>query len=196
MQPRPDMNSVPSRQDLEGLHYGRVPDPLDLEGVDRFTFPVRDLEKAERFYTQVLGGEVVQREFTEIGLHEQLAIRVRLASHVDVCLVEQRYGWNPPDTANPHWGFAIPGADVDTWIDHLADWAVPSAQVVRGSDPQEPGETTRVEVHFFDPDGNHLELVAWDYLINDKVWPGRYNYWDLVYRHDTWPPAGQAEREA
>ena len=74
MQPRPDMNSVPSGQDLEGLHYGRVPDPLALEGVDRFTFPVRDLDKAERFYTQVLGGEVVQREFTEIGLHEQLAI--------------------------------------------------------------------------------------------------------------------------
>ena len=35
--------------------------PLGLKGVDRFTLPVRDLDKAELFYTQVMGADVVAR---------------------------------------------------------------------------------------------------------------------------------------
>ena len=46
----------------------------------------------------------------------------------------------------------------------------------------------RVELHFLDPDGNQIELVAWDYPMNDQASRGHYNPWDLTYRHDQWPP--------
>lgn len=191
---RDDAQTVPGRHELEGLHYGRVAEPLDLEGLDRFTFPVRDLEKAELFYTSVIGGDVVQRGCTEIGMQARPSIRMRLAPGVDVCLVEQRFGWNPPDTANPHWGFAIPGGDVNTWMEHLTEWGVPNALVFRDThSAHEAGDPTRVELHFLDPDGNQLELVAWDYPMNDTAWRGTYNYWNLIYRHDTWPPPDTGE---
>src|SRR5581483_12286954 len=101
----------------------------------------------------------------------------------------QSFGWNAADTANPHWGFTIPGADVDQWIVHLTEWGVPSGMVFRDTHNAPIGTPTRVELHFLDPDGNALELVAWDYPMRDLGNSGRYNYWELPYRPDTWPPA-------
>jgi catechol 2,3-dioxygenase-like lactoylglutathione lyase family enzyme len=166
----------------------RVNQPFDLERLDRFTLPVRDLGKAELFYTQVLGGDVLQRD-PELGSRDHPAIRVRMCDDVDVVLVQQYYGWNPVDSTNPHWGFEIPGADVDMWVDHLKEWQVPSALVFRDDDQEEIGVPTRVELHFLDPDGNQIELVAWDYPMNDRAWRGQYDSWVLPYNYREWPPS-------
>ncbi len=107
---------------------------------------------------------------------------------MDLVLVQQHYGWNPVDSTNPHWGFAIPGADVDAWVEHLAEWRVPSALVFRDADQEALGVPTRVELHFLDPDGNQIELVAWDYPMNDRAWRGQYDPWTLLYSYRDWPP--------
>lgn len=167
--------------------YVSADHPLDIEGVHRFTLPVRDLAKSELFYTRVLGGDVVLRNAVELGAWEHPAIGVQVCPGVEVVLVEQGYGWLPIDSTNPHWGFAIPGADVDTWVEHLRDWGVPSAVVFRDNDLVELGTPTRAELHFLDPDGNQLELVAWDYPMNDRAWRGRYDPWPLYYSHNSWP---------
>jgi catechol 2,3-dioxygenase-like lactoylglutathione lyase family enzyme len=161
---------------------------VDLDSLDRFTLPVRNLEKATLFYTQVLGGDVVQKEGTEPGAREHPAVRLHMCDGVDVVLVQQYYGWLPVDSTNPHWGFAIPGADVDTWVDHLKEWGVPSAMVFREDDQVAIGVPTRVELHFLDPDGNQIELVAWDYPRNDRAWQGQYDSWVLPYNYRDWPP--------
>lgn len=166
----------------------RLNQSFDLDSLDRFTLPVRDLAKAELFYTQVLGGDVVQRD-AEMGRRDHPAIRVHMCDGVDVVLVQQWYGWLPVDSSNPHWGFAIPGADVDMWIDHLKEWQVPSALVFRDDDREEIGVPTRVELHFLDPDGNQIELVAWDYPMNDRAWRGQYDPWVLPYNYRDWPPS-------
>jgi len=162
---------------------------VDLDSVDRFTLPVRDLAKAELFYTRVLGGDVVQRDAVEAGEREHPAIRMHMCDGVDVVLVQQWYGWLPVDSTNPHWGFAIPGADVDMWVEHLKEWEVPSAMVFRDDDQEAMGVPTRVEVHFLDPDGNQIELVAWDYPMNDRASRGQYDSWVLPYKHRDWPPS-------
>ena len=170
----------------------RNPQPTqsaDLDSVDRFTLPDRDLAKAELFYNQVLGGDVVQRDAVEIGERDHPAIRVHMCDGVDVVLVQQWYGWQPIDSTNPHWGFAIPGADVDTWVDHLTEWEVPSAMVFRDADQVPMGVPTRVELHFIDPDGNQIELVAWDYPMNERAWQGQYDSWVLPYNYRDWPPS-------
>lgn len=168
--------------------YGAVDHPLDLDGVDRFTLPVRDLGKAELFYTQVLGGDVVQRDTVELAAWEHPAVRVQLCPGVEIALVKQGFGWLPIDSTNPHWAFAIPGAEVDTWVQHLNEWSVPTALVFRENYVGQVGKPTRVELHFLDPDGNQIELVAWDYPMNDRAARGHYNAWDLYYRPDRWPP--------
>lgn len=162
---------------------------VDLDGVDRFTLPVRDLARAELFYTQVLGGDVAQRDTTEPGLRDHPALRVRLCEGVDVVLVQQQYGWLPVDASNPHWGFGISGADVDTWIQHLNEWQVPSALVIRERDWEALGVPTRAELHFVDPDGNQIELVTRDYPMNDRAWRGQYDPWVLSYNYQDWPPS-------
>lgn len=171
--------------------YGSVDQPLDLSGVERFTFPVRSLDRAELFYAQVLGCEVVAREAVEPGGTARPARRLQACPDVVLSLVEQPYGWLPMDSSNPHWAFAIPGADVDRWVEHLGAWGVPTALVFRDDYVAEPGTPTRVEVHFLDPDGNQIELVAWDYPMNDQAARGHYNTWDLFYRYDRWPPPEQ-----
>jgi catechol 2,3-dioxygenase-like lactoylglutathione lyase family enzyme len=166
----------------------RIDQPVDLEGVDRFTLPVRNLAKAELFYTQVLGGDVVERETVEMGETDHPATRVHVCDGADVVLVQQFFGWLPVDSTNPHWGFAIAGADLDTWVEHLSDWGVPSAVVFREADQVAIGLPTRAEVHFLDPDGNQIELVAWDYPMNDRAWRGQYEPWGLPYSYKGWPP--------
>ena len=166
---------------------GRPEQAFDLQGVHRFTLPVRDLAKAELFYTKVLGGDVVQRDAVEIAVWEHPALGVHVCPGVDVVLVKQPYGWLPADSPNPHWGFTIGGADVDTWVEHLNAWAIPNALVFREGDITEIGKPTRVELHFLDPDGNQIELVAWDYPMNDRANRGRYNAWLLAYSYNDWP---------
>ena len=56
------------------------------------------------------------------------------------------------------------------------------------ADITELGRPTRAELHFLDPDGNQLELVAWDYPMNDRAWRGRYDPWPLAYSYASWPP--------
>jgi catechol 2,3-dioxygenase-like lactoylglutathione lyase family enzyme len=160
-----------------------------MDSLDRFTFPARDLAKAELFYTQVLGGDVVERGMVEMADVDHPAVRVRVCDDVDLVLVQQFYGWNPVDSTNPHWGFAIAGAEVDSWLEHLNDWAVPHALLFREADQEAMGVPTRAELHFLDPDGNQLELVAWDYPMNDRAWMGQYDAWTLVYNPKEWPPA-------
>jgi catechol 2,3-dioxygenase-like lactoylglutathione lyase family enzyme len=167
----------------------RVYQPFDLQALDRFTFAVRDLAKAELFYTQVLGGDVVEHGISEMGKRDLPATRVRLTNDVDVTLVQQFFGWQPIDSTNPHWGFAIPGADVDTWIEHLEEWQIPSALVIRADDQEAMGVPTRAELHFTDPDGNQIELVAWDYPMTDRAHRGQYDGFILSYNYREWPPA-------
>src|SRR5438270_919233 len=117
----------------------RADRPLELDSLDRFTLPVRDLARAELFYTHVLGGDVLERGASEIEREDHPATRIRLCNGVDVMLVQQFYGWLPVDSSNPHWGFAIAGADVDQWVEHLTEWRVPSALLFREADQEEMG---------------------------------------------------------
>ena len=160
---------------------------LDFQGVDHFTLSVRDLAKARQFYGEVVGAEVVAVDTTEAGATELAASRIQVCPGVTISLVQQPYGWLPVDVSNPHWAFEIAPGEVDDWVRHLESWGVPSALVVREGYVVEEGEPTRVELHFLDPDANQIELVAYDYPMNSGVSVGRYNAWDLTYRHDRWP---------
>ncbi|HEY3117676.1 MAG TPA: VOC family protein [Chloroflexota bacterium] len=167
----------------------RLNQSVPIESIDRFTLPVRDLTKAELFYTQVLGADVIDRAAVEMGARVHPAVRISACSGVDLVLVQQPYGWQPVDSSNPHWGFEIPSAELDQWVEHLKEWQVPSAVVIRDADQEALGVPTRAELHFLDPDGNQIELVAWDYPMNDRVWRGQYDPWTLLYNYREWPPS-------
>ena len=52
--------------------------PAKISGIDHLTLPVRDLEVAERFYTQVLGAKVVdllRKSRAEVKIDKNLTDR-------------------------------------------------------------------------------------------------------------------------
>ena len=167
--------------------YGSVEGPWSVDGIHQFTLPVRALERAEQFYSQVLGAEVVEREAVEISGRQQEALRVSACPGVKLALVRQEYGWLPVDSTNPHWGFAISAVDVERWLEHFAQWNIPCALIVRRDHVVPMGVPTRVELHLLDPDGNQLEFVSWGYPLSDRVEGSRYNPWRLIYPYDSWP---------
>ena len=65
------------------------------------SIPVRDLKEAKRFYTEVLGGEVILD--SNPGFAE-----VRVGGAI-IGLSQQEAGWTGPDAEYPHYAFTMAG---------------------------------------------------------------------------------------
>jgi len=111
---------------------------------NHLSLPVRDLEEARRFYTKVLGGEVVVEN---PGFYE-----VRVGG-VIFGLKEQEGGWTGRDAEFPHYAFTMAGENFYPFIEHLNANGVPT---------HKPWTRHGVEVlmYFRDPSGNLLELYC------------------------------------
>lgn len=111
---------------------------------NHLSIPVRDLEEARRFYTRVLGGEVVVEN---PGFYE-----VRLGGAI-FGLKEQKGGWTGRDAEFPHYAFTMAGENFYPFIDHLKANGVPTHR---------PWTRHGVEalMYFRDPSGNLLELYC------------------------------------
>lgn len=124
---------------------------MELKGMHHFALNVRDMDRAELFYTQVLGFKVVER-YNESLKHIELDTgNVFLAlfevPNLDIqpgvdCLSEQGY---------MHFAFQTTRQEFPEIIDELKQNKVimDGGPIVLGH-----GES----VYFRDPDGNHLEI--------------------------------------
>ena len=109
------------------------------------SIPVRDLKEAKRFYTEVLGGEVILD--SNPGFAE-----VRVGGAI-IGLSQQEAGWTRPDAEYPHCAFTMAGDDFYPFIEKLKARGVPTHQ---------PWTRHGVEalMYFRDPSGNLLELYC------------------------------------
>ena len=123
---------------------------MELDGVHHIGVNVRDLDRAEEFYIDVLGFQVVQRYQEEIR-HSMLDTgdtKIHLFESTDLnfdeainCLSEEGYA---------HIAF---GASRDNFFEVMKDLKKHRIDF-RGPLILGKGES----VHFKDPDGNHLEI--------------------------------------
>ena len=123
---------------------------MELDGVHHIGVNVRNLDRAEKFYTHVLGFNVVDRYQEEIR-HSMLdtgATKIHLFESTDLefddaisCLSEDGYA---------HMAFGTSRENFPGVIKKLKKHDVP----FRGPLILGKGES----VHFKDPDGNHLEI--------------------------------------
>ena len=116
-----------------------------LGAFNHASIPVRDLKEAKRFYTEVLGGEVILD--SNPGFAE-----VRVGGAI-IGLSEQKAGWTGPDAEYPHYAFTMAGEDFYPFIEKLKARGVPTHQ---------PWTRHGVEalMYFRDPSGNLLELYC------------------------------------
>ncbi len=124
---------------------------FEIKGLRTFAMSVKDLSKAEEFYTQVLGGKVVRRiEPTE---DELKAGRVR---EVDVQLgnfqVHIFDGSKRPRPVDPHHTLNIPWQEKEKAIKELERTATHIEKI------RDHANGKGFSLNILDPDGNRWEL--------------------------------------
>jgi len=141
-------------------------------GIGHLTIPVRDLEVAERFYVDLLGGTVLMRvdaEFLKLAgrpaeprsFHTSIAF----GSDTRLDLFPQRNGQPPATAAHPHIAIRVRPESILSLVKHLRDCGIP----VEG--PNRLGPPGHASAYFNDPFGNHLELETFGYEGEVKIGP-------------------------
>jgi len=167
---------------------------LSIEGVNHFTLPVRDHEKARKFYVELLGGEVRREpswDSVRAGRSNSTALAVRMCEGAELDLFYQPYGMAQPDEEHPHHAFYVQSPEeLDAFRARLEATGVPTALVTRHKDPTpQPGDPCLAELHFNDPDGNHLQIHCRNYPHREAINVGPPDLWDLQYPWRDWPKA-------
>jgi len=123
---------------------------ISLRRIDHFGVDVADLDRAERFYTEVLGMAVDMR------LPDQRLLRYG-DGNCALFLCPDRPPLDPELIAKPlgksHHAFEVAWPDLERAIAEFAARGVPHHAPIDWGDHQ--------CLYFLDPDGNLLELVAY-----------------------------------
>ncbi len=141
-------------------------------GVDHITIPVRDLEVAERFYVDVLGGRVLGRIdaalLKSLGRPvdpDSLHISITFGSNTRFDLFRQSDGQPPVAAGHPHIAIGVRPEAIDGLVRRLTAHGVPS------EGPNRLGGPGQASVYFNDPFGNHLEFATHGYRSDIPVGP-------------------------
>lgn len=128
---------------------------INLRKLVHFTIPVTDLDRAEAFYTGLLGFRRVRRSghmcFLRCG--DDLFVLTHSEKPVDP---------NPPDRHEIHTAFLAQGADYDAALQTLAAAGVR----VFLEEARDRGTFQGRSAYFHDPDGNVIEIID---LANDPL---------------------------
>jgi catechol 2,3-dioxygenase-like lactoylglutathione lyase family enzyme len=115
---------------------------LTVERLDHWTIVTRDVARAKRFYTEVLGATPIDREWPP---------SVHFGGVVIDFFSPPQFG-PEPGSMGQHHAYTIRLEDYDAWIEHLRAHNVPFLKACHG--------WGRMSIYVDDPDGYHLELVV------------------------------------
>jgi len=126
---------------------------INLKGLDHFALNVKDMNKAEEFYTQALGFEVIHRTETQAGLKhiEVDAGNVAIALFESPDLDLEKAHKTMTEDGYLHFAFGSSYDQFDATLQCLKKNGV----IVDG-EPRDWGES--ISVYFRDPDGHQLEI--------------------------------------
>jgi catechol 2,3-dioxygenase-like lactoylglutathione lyase family enzyme len=126
---------------------------IKLNGLDHIALNVKDMNRAEKFYSQVLGFPVLQRSTTRAGFQhievdvENVAIALFETPELDL----QEAHKTMTDDGYLHFAFGAPYDRFDAILRDLEEDGIK----VDGP-PRDWGKS--VSIYFRDPDGHQLEI--------------------------------------
>ncbi len=124
---------------------------FDIRGLKTFAMSAKDIVKAEEFYTQVLGGEVVRRvapDEEQIKAGQVKEVDVHLGNF-EVHLFDASKG---PRAVDPHHTLSIPWQEKEKALGALQQIGANIEKV------REHRDGKGYSINVFDPDGNRWEL--------------------------------------
>ena len=120
--------------------------PPPVQRLDHWTLVTSDVERSKRFYTGVLGAELLTEGFPSSVKLAGLVIDLFQASK------EQEQPQPATGSSFQHHAYVIRPEDFDPWVEHLRASQVPARLTSHG--------THRMSMYFDDPDGYHLEFTV------------------------------------
>lgn len=123
--------------------------PIKLDGINHFAMNVRNMDRAEEFYTGILGFPVIMRTETQGGLKhiEVDAGNVAIALFESPDLDFETGQKIMTDDGYLHYAFSAPASQMDEIVRTLKDSGV-----------KMDGEPRNQSLYFFDPDGHQIEI--------------------------------------
>ena len=128
---------------------------IQTKGVYHIGIPVDDPERAQKFYTEVLGMQLVSLQRDDMG--DKLA-RVELRTGDDIVVLFERPKRLDKDAVKEdgatHQAFMVEDHDFELAVKHMREWGVKIHNIPTVERPSGRG------LYFFDSEGNLLQLYA------------------------------------
>jgi catechol 2,3-dioxygenase-like lactoylglutathione lyase family enzyme len=160
---------------------------MEIQALSHFGMEVSNVEKSAQFYTEVFKGKELKRlGFSEEELKKGRTRHVMMeVGNVVVAIFESRdrkkiepRGFapnNPKEWSSwRHFAFSIPHEELAHWVGHLRE-VLPKYGEIADGPKAHGGGGEALSVYFDDPDGYHLEVVAY--------YPSREAFKDAHAKH-------------
>lgn len=125
----------------------------DVLGIDHVAINVRDLDQALRFYMEVLGLKVTQREPSKPGIEYFLDCGSALIGLIQAKNLLENHPFQEDGLGANHFSFRVKAQDFDAMLRRLESHGVKIAFAKK--------RALSWSLYFYDMDGNKLEVTAW-----------------------------------
>lgn len=122
-------------------------------GIDHVAINVQDLDKTLKFYTEVLGLPVTQREPSKPGIEYFLDCGDALIGLIQAKSFAEKHPFQEEGLGANHFSFRVKAQDFDAMINRLENHDVEIAFAKK--------RDKSWSLYFYDLDGNKLEITSW-----------------------------------
>lgn len=129
---------------------------IKTHGVLHFTIPVKDLDRSEKFYTEILGMEKVRR-------NDHMVFMCAGTDNFVLTYSEKPVDPNPHDLTDIHSAFRVTPEEYDRAMQFLASKGI---KILKEEDRRK-GTFQGRSAYFHDPDKNVIEIMD---LQRGPVW--------------------------
>ena len=126
---------------------------IKIMGFDHAAISVKDLETSLKFYTEVIGLKISEREYQKPGIEYFLDCGASLIGLIQGDPAGNHHFLQDAGLGGNHISFRVHAQDFDGVVRQLKDRGITVTY--------EKKRERSWSVYFLDPDGNKLECTAW-----------------------------------
>ncbi len=126
---------------------------IEIQGIDHVAFNVRDLDKTVKFYTEIIGLKITDREPSKAGIEYFLDCGPSLLGIIQAKDLDNNHPFAHEGLGANHFSFRIHSNDFVPMIEHLENKGVKIEYAKK--------RPKSWSLYFYDIDGNKLEATAW-----------------------------------